>query len=327
MLRGGITTCNDMYFFPQARRGLRPPRPAAVLGITVIDFPSQYASDADDYLKGRHLRILARPPPDPFALAPHAPYTVANRSFERIGSLADELELPIHIHIHEDRHEIADSLRDFGRPIARLESLGLLGPLIGVHAVHLDQHDIERLALHRCAIAHCPTSNMKLASGAAPVARLLDKGLNVGLGTDGAASNNRLDLFREMQQASLLAKLSTGDAAPARPPRPAHGHPRRRPRPRLDHEIGSICPARPPTCALISPTPTPCPASTPSPTSSTCSADDVCVSDVAGQQRLQGGRLLQITNTELLSTPAYGRIGSANELDMLPEFITSSRQI
>ena len=217
MLRGGITTCNDMYFYPEAtaeafdRVGLR-----AVLGITIIEFPSQYASDADDYLhKGLATFDAWRDHPlIRFALAPHAPYTVADATLERIGSLADELELPIHIHIHETTQEVEDSLRTCGqRPITRLETLGLLGPsLIGVHAVHLNDGDIERLALHGCAVAHCPTSNMKLASGAAPVARLLDKGLNVGLGTDGAASNNRLDLLAEMRLAALLAKGASGNA-------------------------------------------------------------------------------------------------------------------
>jgi len=123
MLRGGITTCNDMYFFPEAtaeafdRLGLR-----AVLGMTVLEFPSQYAADADDYLrKGLATHDAWRDHPLlRFALAPHAPYTVSNASFERIGALADELELPIHIHLHETADEIADSLRDFGqRPITR----------------------------------------------------------------------------------------------------------------------------------------------------------------------------------------------------------------
>ncbi len=159
MLRGGITTCNDMYFFPEAtakafdRLGLR-----AVLGITIIEFPSRYASDADDYLrKGLAAQDSWRDHPlIRFSLAPHAPYTVSNKTFERIGTLADELDLPIHIHIHETADEIAGSLRDFGmRPISRLEELGLLGPnLIGVHAVHLAPEDIERLALHHRPLPH-----------------------------------------------------------------------------------------------------------------------------------------------------------------------------
>jgi len=308
MLRGGITTCNDMYFYPEAtaeafaRLGLR-----GVLGITVIDFPSQYAADADDYLrKGLETRDAWRDDPlIRFALAPHAPYTVSNKSFERIGALADELELPIHIHIHETAGEVADSIRDFGqRPIARLDSLGVLGPsLIGVHAVHLDARDIERLATHGCAIAHCPTSNMKLASGAAPTAALLDRQLAIGLGSDGAASNNRLDLLREMRQASLLAKLQTGDAAAL----PAHRALRMATLDGaralgLDAEIGSIEPGKSADLAALridDPDDLPCyhPAS-----HLLHVLDRRAVSDVwvGGQQRLKHGKLLQITNTELL---------------------------
>lgn len=309
MLRGGITTCNDMYFFPEAtaeafdRLGLR-----GVLGITVIEFPSQYASDADDYLR-KGLATLDEWRNHPlirFSLAPHAPYTVSNKTFERIGALADELELPIHIHIHETAGEIADSLRDFGlRPIDRLEELDLLGPsLVGVHAVHLTPEDIERLALHQCAIAHCPTSNMKLASGAAPTATLLERGLAVGLGSDSAASNNRLDLFREMHQASLLAKLSTGNAS-ALPARQALrmatlegaralG---------LETEIGSLLPGK---AADICATRVDDPDSLPcfQPTSHLVYVlDRRAVSDVwvGGQRRVKDGELLQISNTELLS--------------------------
>ena len=308
MLRGGITTCNDMYFFPEAaaeafdRLGLR-----AVLGITLLEFPSQYAADADDYLrKGLATHDAWRDHPlIRFTLAPHAPYTVSNTSFERIGALADELELPIHIHLHETAGEIADSLRDFGqRPITRLESLGILGPnLIGVHAVHLTPEDIERLAVHQCAIAHCPTSNMKLASGAAPITRLLDHGLAVGLGSDGAASNNRLDLFREMHQASLLAKLSTGDASalPARQAlRMATLNGARALG--LDKEIGSLLAGKAADICAIrinDPDELPCfdPVSHVVYVLGRHTVSDVWVE---GQQRMERGKLLQITNTELL---------------------------
>lgn len=308
MLRGGITTCNDMYFFPEAtaeafdRLGLR-----AVLGITVIEFPSQYASDADDYLR-KGLATLDAWRDHPligFALAPHAPYTVSDKTFERIGALADELELPIHIHIHETAGEIADSLRDFGqRPIARLDQLGLLGPnLIGVHATHLTPEDIERLALHECAIAHCPTSNMKLASGAAPTTTLLKRGLAVGLGSDGAASNNRLDLFREMHQASLLAKHTTGDASAL----PAHQALRMATLEGaralgLDAEIGSLTTGKTADiCAIRMDNPDELPCFEPV-SHVVYVLDRRAVSDVwvGGQQRVKEGKLLQITNTELL---------------------------
>jgi 5-methylthioadenosine/S-adenosylhomocysteine deaminase len=211
MLCGGITTFNDMYFFPEAaaeaarRVGMR-----AVLGIIVIEFPTAYAADADDYLaKGLAVRDnLSDDPLLSFCLAPHAPYTVADKTFERVATLAAQLELPIHVHLHETRHEIDDSLKQHGvRPIERLRRLGLLGPqLIGVHAVHLDAGEIELLAHEGCHVAHCPTSNLKLASGIPPMSEIQARGLNFGLGTDGAASNNRLDLFHEMRHAALLAK-------------------------------------------------------------------------------------------------------------------------
>ncbi|MDI6747793.1 MAG: TRZ/ATZ family hydrolase [Rhodocyclaceae bacterium] len=218
MLRGGVTCFNDMYFFPQAAAeaalaaGMR-----AALGITVFEFPSAYGSGAEDYLvKGLAIReALLDEPLISFCLAPHAPYTVADSSFERVALLADQLDLPVHIHLHETREEIADSLKAHGvRPLERLRRLGLLGPgLIAVHAVHLDTNEIGLLATHGCHVAHCPTSNMKLASGIAPVGALLQHGVGVGLGSDGAASNNRLDVFQEMRQAALLAKVTSQDAA------------------------------------------------------------------------------------------------------------------
>lgn len=218
MLRGGITCYNDMYFFPrQAARAALTAGMRAALGITVFEFPSAYGSDADDYLvKGLETRDeLADEPLLSFCLAPHAPYTVADKTFERIAVLAGELDLPIHIHVHETQDEIAASLEDHGvRPLERLRRLGLLGPqLIAVHAVHLLETEIDLLAEQGCHVAHCPTSNMKLASGLAPVGALLAKGVGVGLGTDGAASNNRLDVLQEMRHAALLAKLGSGDAA------------------------------------------------------------------------------------------------------------------
>ncbi len=223
MLRGGITTCNDMYFHPEAAAeafdlaGMR-----AVIGVVLIDFPTPYASDADDYLrKGLATRDRWRDHPQiSFSIAPHAPYTVSDASFSRAVVLAEELDLPLHVHLHETAHEIAESISAHGmRPLARLAQLGVLGEnLIGVHAVHVDDSDLDLLSRYGCSVAHCPTSNMKLASGIAPVGRMLGAGLRVGLGTDGAASNNRLDLFQEMRHAALLAKVSSLDATAV----PAH---------------------------------------------------------------------------------------------------------
>ncbi len=217
MLRGGVTCFNDMYFFPEAaadaalRLGIR-----AVLGLVVMEFPTGYATDAVDYInKGLAVRDHYRNKPTiSFCIAPHAPYTVSDKSFEHIGILAHQLDLPIHIHLHETRAEIEESLSLHGlRPIQRLNRLGLLGPeLIATHAVHVDENDMALLAGNNCSIAHCPTSNMKLASGIAPISLMADQGIVVGLGTDGAASNNRIDIFQEMRQAGLLAKVSSGNA-------------------------------------------------------------------------------------------------------------------
>ena len=211
MLRGGVTCFNDMYFFPRATaRAALEARMRAVVGLIVIEFPSPYASDAQDYLnKGLAIRDeLRNEPLLGFCFAPHAPYTVSDQSLRQVATYAGELELPVHMHIHETRDEIDQSLQSHGvRPLLRLGRLGLLGPgLIAVHAIHLEPSEIDLLARHGCHVAHCPSSNLKLASGLAPVGALLAANVNVGLGTDGAASNNRLDLFAEMRLAALLAK-------------------------------------------------------------------------------------------------------------------------
>jgi 5-methylthioadenosine/S-adenosylhomocysteine deaminase len=217
MLRGGVTCFNDMYFFPRASaRAAREAGMRAVLGLIVLDLRSQYASDAEDYLnKGLAMRDELRDEPLlSFALAPHAPYTVGDKSLRQIATFADELDLPVHMHVHETRDEIAQSVMAHGmRPLARLGELGLLGPgFIAVHAVHLERGEMDVLAQQGCHVAHCPTSNLKLASGLAPVGALLAAGINIGLGSDGAASNNRLDMFAEMRLTALLAKGASGDA-------------------------------------------------------------------------------------------------------------------
>ncbi|MDO8893760.1 TRZ/ATZ family hydrolase [Nitrosomonas sp.] len=222
MIKGGITCFNDMYFFPEScaeaviHSGMR-----AAIGMIVIDFPTAYASDADDYLaKGLKLRDQYHQHPLlSFCFAPHAPYTVSDKTFNSILTYAEQLNTPIHTHLHETHDEIRISLETNGvRPIERLHQLGLLSPnLIAVHTAHLTDYEIKLLHQYGCSIAHCPSSNMKLASGFAPIPALLNQGVNVGLGTDGAASNNRLDMFEEMRQAALLAKATSGqaDALPA----------------------------------------------------------------------------------------------------------------
>jgi 5-methylthioadenosine/S-adenosylhomocysteine deaminase len=218
MLRGGVTCVSDMYFFPEAtaraalQAGMR-----AMLGMIAIEFPSAYAPDAPAYLaRGLATREAYRGEALlDFCLAPHAPYTVGDESLRRIAALAEQLDVPIHTHLHETRGEIEESLAKHGmRPLERLRRLGLAGPrLISAHAVHLEPGELELMAREGVRVAHCPSSNLKLASGIAPVADMHAHGIVVGLGTDGAASNNRLDVMTEMRTAALLAKGASGDAS------------------------------------------------------------------------------------------------------------------
>ena len=214
MLRGGITCFNEMYFYPgEAARAALDMGMRAALGLIVIDFPSTYAADAEDYVaKGLALRDTLREHQLlSFCMAPHAPYTVSDKTFSRLITLAEELDLPVHMHVHETQGEIGQSIAQHGeRPLARLHRLGLVGPsLIAVHAIHLTQEEIALLVQNGSSVAHCPSSNLKFANGFAPVARMLEGGLNIGLGTDGAASNNRLDLFA---RAACPAGARHGDA-------------------------------------------------------------------------------------------------------------------
>jgi len=217
MLRGGITCFNDMYFFPEAAlEAALQAQMRAAIGMIVVEFPSAYASDPDDYLqKGLALRDRFREQTLlSFCLAPHAPYTVSDATFRKIATMLGELDVPLHIHLHETEDEIERSIAEHGmRPIERLRGLGLLGPgLIAVHGVHLTTGEVELLALHGSSVVHCPSSNLKLASGFAPLADMRRRGINVGLGSDGAASNNRLDVMTEMRTAALVAKAASGDA-------------------------------------------------------------------------------------------------------------------
>lgn len=218
MIKGGTTCFNDMYFFPEqtariaAECGLR-----ACLGMIVLDFPTRYARNADDYFaKGLALHDAWREHPlIRTAFAPHAPYTVSDVPLQRLKVLADELDVPIHMHVHETAGEVAEATeRDGRRPLARLEALGLLGPgFLAVHMTQLLVDEIALLARTGTHVIHCPESNLKLASGFCPVSALLAAGVNVALGTDGAASNNDLDLLAEMRTAALLAKGVSQDAA------------------------------------------------------------------------------------------------------------------
>src|SRR5690606_17791977 len=217
MLRAGTTCFSDMYYFPDVvaetavEAGMR-----VVVGMIAIEFPTVWAATPEEYIS-KGLAVRDRFKGNPLVattFAPHAPYSTSDETLRRIRQLADELDVPIHTHLHETRAEVADAVRKTGRrPLARIEELGLLTPaLLGVHATQLLEEEIETLARSGASIVHCPRSNLKLASGACPVAALLAAGVNVALGTDGAASNNRLDLWSELDAAALLAKWVAGDA-------------------------------------------------------------------------------------------------------------------
>jgi len=183
----------------------------------LIDFPTAWAGDAEEYLrKGLELHDRFRNHPlIATAFAPHAPYTVSNGPLERVRVLAEELDLPIHMHVHETAAEVQQGLEQHGdRPLQRLEKIGLTTPhLLGVHMTQLDDAEIAAYARSGAHVVHCPESNLKLASGFCPVNKLLKAGINVALGTDGAASNNDLDMFAEMRTAALLAKAVAQDAS------------------------------------------------------------------------------------------------------------------
>jgi 5-methylthioadenosine/S-adenosylhomocysteine deaminase len=217
MIRCGTTTFSDMYFFPDVcakvatRAGMR-----CQITFPIFDFPTVWARDADEYIsKGlslrddhKHNELIS------IVFGPHAPYTVSRQTLGRIAVLAAELDLPVHIHLHETAGEVLQAVEEHGqRPLDTLHELGLLGPRTQcVHMTDLGDQDIALLAQTGSHVIHCPQSNMKLASGACPVSKLLDAGVNVALGTDSAASNNSLNMFGEMQSAALLAKLTAADA-------------------------------------------------------------------------------------------------------------------
>lgn len=218
MIRGGTTCFNDMYFFPEItahqaiHHGIR-----ASIGLILIDFPSAWAENSEAYIeKGLALHEQLRHEPlitTPFA--PHAPYTVSDEPLTKIRTFADELELPIHMHLHETLHEVQEQQSKTNQsPIQRLHQLGMLSPsFMAVHMTQLSDDEIKLVAETGVHIIHCPESNLKLASGFCPIAKCLNAGINVALGTDGAASNNDLDMFGEMRTAALLAKGVASDAS------------------------------------------------------------------------------------------------------------------
>ncbi len=215
MLRAGTTCYADHYFYPErAAAVVRQIGMRAVLASPVLDFPTPGAASGRDAIQ-KALTLNDQLRSDPrvrAAFGPHAPYTVSDDLLAHIAMLTGEVPMMVHMHVHESAHEIAESLQKYGkRPLQRLADLGLLGPqFVAVHAVHLDDNDIALLKQHDVRVVHCPESNLKLASGFCPLQKLLDAGIKVALGTDGAASNNDLDLIGEMRTAAMLAKAVAG---------------------------------------------------------------------------------------------------------------------
>jgi 5-methylthioadenosine/S-adenosylhomocysteine deaminase len=217
MLMSGTTCFHDMYFYPEVTAklahstGIR-----ALITFPVFDFPSAWGQGPDDYIhKGlqlfddfKHSQYVN------IGFGPHAPYTISNEPLQRIATYAAELDMVVQMHLHETAFEVETALRETGkRPIQRLHDLGLLGPRFqGVHMTQLNQDDIALLKSTGSHVIHCPESNLKLASGFCPVQQLLSSDINVALGTDGAASNNDLDLFGELKTAALIAKAVANDA-------------------------------------------------------------------------------------------------------------------
>nr|WP_314579394.1 TRZ/ATZ family hydrolase [uncultured Pseudomonas sp.] len=216
-IKGGITCFSDMYFFPKIacervhNSGIR-----AQITVPVLDFPIPGARNADESLHigvelfndlAHHARIR-------IAMGPHAPYTVSDENLEKIRVIADELDAMIHMHVHETAFEVHEAVQQRQeRPLARLQRLGLLGPRFqAVHMTQISDDDLAMLVESNSSVIHCPESNLKLASGFCPVERLWQAGVNVAIGTDGAASNNDLDLLGETRTAALLAKAVAGSA-------------------------------------------------------------------------------------------------------------------
>jgi 5-methylthioadenosine/S-adenosylhomocysteine deaminase len=218
MLRGGTTCCSENYFFPDVqaatyrRLGFR-----AMVGLPIIEFPSAWAATRDEYFD-RGLAVHDEFRGEPLlgtSFAPHAPYTVSDESFERIRLLSDQLDLPVHLHLHETAHEVEEAKRERGaRPFARMQALGIVNDhLIAVHMTQLSDAEIAACAEAGVAVVHCPESNLKLASGFCPAEKLRRAGVKLAIGTDGCASNNDLDMFGEMRTAALLAKAVAEDAS------------------------------------------------------------------------------------------------------------------
>ena len=218
MLKSGVTTFNEMYFYPEAAsRAIKQSGMRANIGLFVMDYPSNYANDGEDYLmKGLEARDGWRDEAlITSSLAPHAPYSVSDKTLDHVLTYANQLNLTIHMHVHETEDEIKESLKQYQiRPIERLHRLGVLSPqFMAVHSVYLNDQDLTTFSKESVSVIHCPTSNLKLGSGIADIETLQKHSINVCIGTDGSASNNKQDILHDMQLASLLAKGITKNPA------------------------------------------------------------------------------------------------------------------
>jgi 5-methylthioadenosine/S-adenosylhomocysteine deaminase len=216
MLLSGITCTNDQYFFSEdIARAFEDSAMKCTVSAIVIGFPSAMAQSTDDYFRcadalferfqgNAHVRV---------SVGPHAPYTVDDAALTRAVKLSEKHGAPIHMHIDETAFEVSESLRLYGmRPVERLARLGIINDrLISVHTVHPDDREIERLAQAGASVAHCPSSNLKLASGFAPIAKMMQKGINIAIGTDSVASNDKLDMLAETRLAAMLGKATASD--------------------------------------------------------------------------------------------------------------------
>ena len=218
MIRSGTTCFADMYFFPEiTAKVAQQNKIRCRLNTPILDFPSAWAQSADEYIhKGLQTHDDTRANAlVSMAFGPHSPYTLADKSLEKIAMLADELEIGVHMHVAETAHEIEESVKlHRKRPLQRLDDIGLLTPKFeAVHMTQINSQELEMIASRGIHVIHCPESNLKLASGFCPVKKLLDLNINVAIGTDGAASNNDLDMLSETRTAALLAKAVAEDAA------------------------------------------------------------------------------------------------------------------
>jgi len=218
MIRSGTTCYSDMYFFPNISAKIATEHKIRTqICFPILDFPTAWAQNAEEYIH-KGLELFDQYKNCNYvsvAFGPHAPYTVSDEPLKQVAMLSEQLNAQVQIHLHETEFEVQESIEKYGvRPLQRLADLGLLSPALQcVHMTQVNDQDLELLSRNGVHVVHCPESNLKLASGFSPVDKMLKADINVALGTDGAASNNDLDLLGEMKTAALIAKAVSGDAS------------------------------------------------------------------------------------------------------------------